>query len=72
MKKSEYFILTPSYQNDQKDTTVWPTQKKVSTQKREKTWKPAKKTDFLNGIIERNRSKELRNKLKWYGSYRMT
>ena len=32
MKKSEYFILTPSYQNAQKNTytTVWPV---VTTQK---------------------------------------
>ena len=41
MKKSEYFILTPSYQNDQKDTTVWPTQKKYQPKN---LIKPAQKT----------------------------
>ena len=44
MKKSEYFILTPSYQNDQKDTTVWPTQKSISS----KTSARGQETDFLN------------------------
>ena len=40
-------------QNDQKDTTVWPTQKKSINSKNWKNF--GEKTDFLNGFIERNK-----------------
>ena len=58
MKKSEYFILTPSYQTAQKDTytTVWPTQKKVSTEKSENQSEKLGFSSIIpqaNGIIEK-------------------